>query len=711
MFGHDPQHTGYTDCEMPDEMELLWKYKTSSHVDSSPAVVDGKIYFGSEDNYLYCLDTNGDLLWKYETGNYVDSSPAVVNGKVYFGSRDSYLYCLDTYGNLLWRYETANYVDSSPAVVNGKVYFGSNDGYLYCLDTHGKLLWKYKTGNCVFSSPAVVNGKVYFGSDDNYLYCLDTHGKLLWKYKTGSSVDSSSTVVNGKVYFGSRDTYLYCLDTHGKLLWKYETGRYFIASSPAVVNGKVYFGCGDGCLYCLGPKEQEVIQATFTVLDAFENTPIDGAQVKVESLEKTTDSQGKAVLSLEPGTYNVRVEKENHDDGTGAGYVETITLGADTEKIVKLYKKDYDLIIGTIHFDDNTVPYQVVAYQDGKASPYQTTSPDINGNFTMEVETGHTYEVGVVGYEDQKVRVVLSQTLDSPKTNPITINISGSVFGVVSEELGKVVVGATVKLYTQEDTLVTSVTSSNKGFTIDNVAPGNYCIEVEMEGYEKFRSSLFTVKPKERYNIGTLELKAQKGVLNVTVQDKDENKLNAEVTIKFNNEVVEKKTAENGEVSFQLNGGKYTIEASLEGYKTETVETDVFGGKTVTKSIILLSSQSNTFVYLGIFAAIVICVFAVYYITKKKSEKEVIEEPTKKKPEEKPKLPKEESSPKLQKLLQERDEWRAKLEYLKNNKDELIKEGAMSEEYYQQRSEEIINKLVDIEDKIIQEKIKGGKKK
>jgi len=132
MFRHDPQHTGYTDCEMPDELELLWKYKTGDWVFSSPAVVNGKVYFGSYDNYLYCLDTNGNLLWRYKTGDYVRSSPAVVDGKVYFGSVDNYLYCLDTYGNLLWRYKTGDYVASSPAVVDGKVYFGSGDGYLYC---------------------------------------------------------------------------------------------------------------------------------------------------------------------------------------------------------------------------------------------------------------------------------------------------------------------------------------------------------------------------------------------------------------------------------------------------------------------------------------------------------------------------------------------------------------------------------------------------
>ena len=327
----------------------------------------------------------------------------------------------------------------------------------------------------------------------------------------------------------------------------------------------------------------------FIIIDGIENSPLNGAQVKVEALEKTTDSQGKATFSLPSGTYNVRVEKENYDDGTGGGYTEAMTLGADTEKTVRLYKKGYDLIIGTIHFDDNTVPYQVVAYQDGKTSPYQTVAPSTNGSFVMEVEIGHTYEVGVVGYEDQKVKVVLSYTLDSPKTNPIMISISGSIFGVVSDELGRVVVGATVNLYTQEGTLATSATSSNKGFTIDNVAPGSYYIEIEMEGYEKFRSSVFSVKPKERYNIETLEIKAQKGILNVVVQDENENKLDATVKIKLNDDIVEEKTAENGEASFQLDGGKYTIEASLEGYTTETVEVDVFGGKTVAKNIILSS--------------------------------------------------------------------------------------------------------------------------
>ena len=124
--------------------------------------------------------------------------------------------------------------------------------------------------------------------------------------------------------------------------------------------------------------------------------------------------------------------------------------------------------------------------------------------------------------------------------------------------------------------------------------------------------------------------------------------------------------------------------------------------------------HSNSLLYLGIFAAIIISILAVYIISKKKPEKEVIEEPIKKKLEEKPKppkTPKEEISPELQRLLKEKENWIKKLEKLKNQKEKLISEGVITEEIYKQRYEEIMDQLVDIEDRIIQERMKGGKKK
>ena len=69
--------------------ERLWLYDTDSSVFSSPAVVDGVVYVGSRDGYVYALDAlTGGARWSYETNGEVYSSPAVVEGVVYISSND-----------------------------------------------------------------------------------------------------------------------------------------------------------------------------------------------------------------------------------------------------------------------------------------------------------------------------------------------------------------------------------------------------------------------------------------------------------------------------------------------------------------------------------------------------------------------------------------------------------------------------------------------
>jgi len=75
--------------------KLRWRYQTGYSVQSSPAVVNGVVYVGSDSDSVYALNaSNGILRWQYRTGGYVFSSPAVVNGVVYVGSEDSYVYAL-----------------------------------------------------------------------------------------------------------------------------------------------------------------------------------------------------------------------------------------------------------------------------------------------------------------------------------------------------------------------------------------------------------------------------------------------------------------------------------------------------------------------------------------------------------------------------------------------------------------------------------------
>jgi outer membrane protein assembly factor BamB len=270
MFHHDGEHSGYSKSVAPNSSGWDWNYLTGDDVYSSPAVTGDRLYVGSHDDNIYCLDAgagDGDLIWSYTTGDDVSSSPAVDDGKVFVGSNDNKIYCLDAEGNqdtttdTLWTYDTNNSVTSSPCVANGRVYVGSADK-LYCLNAEtGSVIWIYDTFSFFTSSPAVFDGKVYVGAFDHYVYCLPendpngngfiTPSEVIWSYETGGVVESSPAVAGGKVFVGSDDEKVYCLDaTSGSLIWTYTTGGN-VTSSPAVAYGNVYVGSLDNVVYCL----------------------------------------------------------------------------------------------------------------------------------------------------------------------------------------------------------------------------------------------------------------------------------------------------------------------------------------------------------------------------------------------------------------------------------------------------------------------------
>ena len=95
-FKGNIQHTGYYSGNAPKKLsELKWKFKTADKLLSSPAVAEGLVFFGSNDNYLYAVDAKtGQEKWKFKTENFVFSSPAVAGGMVFFGSYDHYLYAV-----------------------------------------------------------------------------------------------------------------------------------------------------------------------------------------------------------------------------------------------------------------------------------------------------------------------------------------------------------------------------------------------------------------------------------------------------------------------------------------------------------------------------------------------------------------------------------------------------------------------------------------
>jgi outer membrane protein assembly factor BamB len=207
--------------------------------------------------------------WVFATDGKITSSPAVVDGKVYIGSDDHNWYCLDAYtGKKIWDFPTEYKVGASAAVVDGRVYTGADDGNIYCLDANtGTKIWETYAGGLFTtilmpqelqsrSSPIVVDNKLYVGALDGKVYCLRTSdGGELWTYTTGDPIGGSPAYSDGVIYIASTDTYMYALNaTDGALIWK-SIGinldviinpiyYYAITGTPVVVGDVVYIAAG-----------------------------------------------------------------------------------------------------------------------------------------------------------------------------------------------------------------------------------------------------------------------------------------------------------------------------------------------------------------------------------------------------------------------------------------------------------------------------------
>ncbi len=266
MWRADPSHSSMAE-EGPSSLALAWKFTTKGAVISSPSVVDGIVYVGSQDRNIYALGAwSGRLIWNFTTKNSIESSPAVANGRVYTGGDDGYVYCLDAYkGSLLWKtfvngdlpYTHGSMVlKSSPAIYDGRVYIGSLDGFLYALNAdNGSVDWKCKTGGPILSSPAVANGAVYFYSEEpefGALYRLDAKtGAIDWKqqfpyeyqFTGGNQMMGSPSVAAGMVFASSNLRAYYGVNaTTGDIVWVFSdpAAVEFIVSSPIYVNGELF---------------------------------------------------------------------------------------------------------------------------------------------------------------------------------------------------------------------------------------------------------------------------------------------------------------------------------------------------------------------------------------------------------------------------------------------------------------------------------------
>lgn len=206
--------------------KLIWQKQLEAYqIHSSPAYDNGVIYVGTETedvgggrtdrgSYMYALDAqDGKVLWQFESDwrssempNLLHAAPAVLDGVVYFGSENGWFYALNKdSGQVIWKKIITKGVKTSarqarstglvgisaaPALGYGKIFVGTWEGNFLALDQKdGNTLWEYAYGTEGTNSSAVVaDHKVCLGAYFNDFFCFgEATGKIIWKEKLGGS--------------------------------------------------------------------------------------------------------------------------------------------------------------------------------------------------------------------------------------------------------------------------------------------------------------------------------------------------------------------------------------------------------------------------------------------------------------------------------------------------------------------------------------------
>lgn len=224
-----------------DAGEKRWAFKTDNYVRSLPTTADGTVYAGSTDRTVYAVDADaGEERWSFETGGPVKSSPTVVGGTVFVGSNDGNLYALDRTGIEQWHHGTeAPFQRHSPVVVDGTAYV--RDGGLCAVDADdGTVQWRNRLPDTGLSSPTVAGGTIALGRSS--FYTFDTTGDQNWRVDPIGKVRSAATATDGTLFVGTDRGYLYALDADtGDERWRHDTDG-AVRSSPTVAGETVYVG-------------------------------------------------------------------------------------------------------------------------------------------------------------------------------------------------------------------------------------------------------------------------------------------------------------------------------------------------------------------------------------------------------------------------------------------------------------------------------------
>jgi outer membrane protein assembly factor BamB len=222
---------------------------TSTSVESTTAMFEGRIYFGTSAGRVIGLDItdvengNAPIVFDYWVGDDVDGSIVIdEEGMLYVpvewkrfndrGREVGQLVKLDPYTDgdpRIWGMESITTpsvyggVWGTPILGDGVIYVFTNKGNLVVVDRDtGEELWFHHVGPSArvgvatsLSSPVLVGDNLLMAGYEGLLHNFDVSNprqpELVWQFRVGTTLEATPAVWKGMIYLFSRDGYLYAI--------------------------------------------------------------------------------------------------------------------------------------------------------------------------------------------------------------------------------------------------------------------------------------------------------------------------------------------------------------------------------------------------------------------------------------------------------------------------------------------------------------------
>ncbi len=265
-------HSGWFYSMSASTGEVLWKKHIGS-VSGRPLLHRGRIYVGTDDGFVICMNSLGDEQWRYSTGSAVLQEPTITGDSLIVSNEGDQVYSFDVEtGKFRWLYKTDS--DSeftlrghSGVVADDKfVYAGFADGSMVALRSEtGSVAWLTSLKGSgerfvdVDTTPVISGDTVFAASSSGGLYALDTgSGRIRWNREIAGGGGLIAT--EKRLYFAAAEIGIHAMDHDGNVIWKQGTRGGGEASNPILHGDYLIFNLSEDGIFVADSRTGEVVQ-------------------------------------------------------------------------------------------------------------------------------------------------------------------------------------------------------------------------------------------------------------------------------------------------------------------------------------------------------------------------------------------------------------------------------------------------------------------